>query len=159
MHKLFLKREMIFKKKKKKKTSCNRLNATEKVNSKYNEILKSTIGFVMACFLSNHGTHACIINLLSNTGNEAAEVCLIESIAFCWGFVLINTAGKYGEIKDNSVYLLIIWWIKASFCGRCNLFWRPNGGDFVISGGRKAPEAGEVQGGFREQWPGSEGDV
>lgn len=89
------------------KKNCpnNRFDITEKVNSKYDENLKSTIGFVMACFLSNHGTHACIINLLSNTGNEAAEVCLTAQTS-PGDFVPLNTAGKYGEIKDNPVYLL-----------------------------------------------------
>lgn len=63
------------------------------------------IGFVMTCFLSNHGTQACIINLLSNTSNEAVEVCL-RTQPFPGDFVPLNTAGKYGEIKDNPVYVL-----------------------------------------------------
>lgn len=81
------------------------LNSTEKVNSKYDENLNSTIGFVTACFLSNHGTRACIINLLSSTGNAAAEVCF-RAQAFPGCFVPLNPAGKYGEIKDNPANLL-----------------------------------------------------
>lgn len=59
----------------------------------------------MACFLSNHGTHTCIINLLSNTGNEAAEVCL-RALSFAGDFVSFTSAGKYGEINDNLASLL-----------------------------------------------------
>lgn len=81
-------------------------STTEKEkNSKYDENLKSMIDFVMACFLSNHGTHACIINLLSSTGNAAAELCL-RAQPIPGDFVPLNTAGTYGEIKDNPAYLL-----------------------------------------------------
>lgn len=88
----------------------------------------------MACFLSNHGTHACIINLFSNTGNEAAEVCL-RAQPFPEDFVPLKTAGKYGEIKEIKLTCSRNQWIKATFCGRCKLFWRRNGADFVNSGG------------------------